>query len=44
MNDEIGIIVNSSRSIIYASSGNQFDKAAAEAAEKVQNMMQQILK
>lgn len=44
MNDEIGIIVNSSRSIIYASSGNQFDKAAAEAAEKVQNLMQQILK
>ena len=44
MNDEIGIIVNSSRSIIYASSGNQFDKAAAEAAEKVQNMMQQMLK
>lgn len=44
MNDEIGIIVNSSRSIIYASSGNQFDKAAAEAAKKVQNLMQEILK
>ena len=44
MNDEIGIIVNSSRSIIYASSGNKFDIAAAEAAEKVQNLMQQILK
>ncbi len=44
MNDEIGIIVNSSRSIIYASTGNQFDKVAAEAAEKVQNLMEQILK
>ena len=35
MNDKCGIIVNSSRSIIYSSSGKDFDKAASISAKKL---------
>ena len=39
MTKECGLIVNSSRAIIYASSGTDFAEAAAEAARKVQQEM-----
>lgn len=43
LNDEIGLLVNSSRAIIYASSGEDFAERAAEEAKKMQAEMQQIL-
>lgn len=43
MNDECGLIVNSSRQIIYASTGEDFAERAAEEAKKVQNEMSQLL-
>ncbi|MFN8430166.1 MAG: orotidine-5'-phosphate decarboxylase [Spirosomataceae bacterium] len=39
MNSECGLLVNSSRAIIYASSGQDFAKKAAEEAEIVQKEM-----
>ena len=39
MNEDCGLLVNSSRGIIYASNGENFAKAAAEAAEKLQQEM-----
>ena len=36
MTDECGLLVNSSRGIIYASNGTDFAEAAAEAAHKLQ--------
>lgn len=39
MNRECGLLVNSSRAIIYASSGHDFAKKAAEEAEIVQKEM-----
>jgi orotidine-5'-phosphate decarboxylase len=44
MNDSCGLLVNSSRQIIYASSGNDFAKAAQAEARKVQQEMEAILK
>ena len=44
MNDKCGIIVNSSRSIIYSSSGKDFDKAASISAEKIKDQMENFLK
>lgn len=41
---DCGLIVNSSRAIIYASSGTDFAEAATKAATAVQNEMEQILK
>ena len=43
LNDNIGIIVNSSRSIIYASHDEQFALAAADQAITLQNQMKKIL-
>ena len=43
LNDNIGIIVNSSRSIIYASQDEQFALAAADQAITLQNQMKKIL-
>ena len=43
LNDHIGILVNSSRSIIYASQGKDFAQASALEAMKLQQQMQQIL-
>ena len=39
MNSECGLIVNSSRAIIYASTGEDFAEAAAQAARSVQQQM-----
>lgn len=44
MNSNIGLLVNSSRGIIYASNGNDFAQAAAEKAEALQRAMAQELK
>ncbi|MBT8261891.1 MAG: orotidine-5'-phosphate decarboxylase [Bacteroidia bacterium] len=43
MNDTVGLLVNSSRGIIYASQGIDYAEAAARAAKKLQNEMQRIL-
>ncbi len=43
MTYDIGILVNSSRSIIYASSGPDFQSAAAKKAEQLQKEMAGIL-
>lgn len=43
LNDEIGLLVNSSRNIIYASSGTDFAERAAEEAQKMQLEMKKIL-
>ncbi len=44
MNKDVGIIVNSSRNIIYASSGRDFDTAARMAAKALHQQMAHILK
>lgn len=44
MNAECGLLVNSSRGVIYASSGSDFDQAAAREASKLQAEMSQLLK
>ncbi|CAL2103617.1 Orotidine 5'-phosphate decarboxylase [Tenacibaculum sp. 190130A14a] len=43
MNDTIGLLINSSRGIIYASTKEDFAKAAAHKAEELQKQMQAIL-
>jgi orotidine-5'-phosphate decarboxylase len=43
MTKNVGLLVNSSRGIIYASSGTDFAEAAAAAAKKMQEKMQVIL-
>jgi len=43
MNDRCGLIVNSSRAIIYADSSEQFAEKAGEAASYVRQEMEQIL-
>ncbi len=40
MNKDCGLIVNSSRAIIYASNGDDFAEAARAEALKVQKQMQ----
>jgi orotidine-5'-phosphate decarboxylase len=44
MTDNVGLIVNSSRGIIYASNGNDFAEAATVAAKNLQEQMRVILK
>ncbi len=44
MNSQCGLIVNSSRGIIYADSGEQFATAAHAAAKEVQQAMAEQLK
>lgn len=44
LNSDIGLLVNSSRGIIYASAGNDFAEAAAAEAEKLRRQMSGILK
>lgn len=44
MNDGCGLIVNSSRGIIYAGKDEYFDEAAYEAAKKLQSLMEVQLK
>lgn len=43
MNDLCGLLVNSSRGIIYASSGKDFAEKAGEAAREVQQEMAELL-
>lgn len=42
-NDQCGLLVNASRSIIYADSGEQFDIKAAQEAEKIRFQMAELL-
>lgn len=44
MNSQCGLLVNSSRGIIYASGGSDFAKKAGEAAREVQQEMETLLK
>ncbi len=44
MTDECGLLVNSSRGIIYASNGDDFDVAAGREAEKLRDQMAELLK
>ena len=44
MNDQCGLLVNSSRGIIYASRGVDFADAAAEEVKKLQKQMEKYLK
>jgi len=44
MNDDIGLLINSSRGIIYASKGTDFANKAMESALKLQQEMEIILK
>ncbi|GGB85965.1 orotidine 5'-phosphate decarboxylase [Flavobacterium suaedae] len=43
MNDKVGLLVNSSRGIIYASQGEDFAPAARAAAQKLQQQMAKLL-
>lgn len=42
-NNQCGLLVNSSRGIIYALNGREFDSAAAKAASEMRNQMAEIL-
>ena len=44
MNSTCGLLVNSSRQIIYASSDKDYAEAARTEAEKVQKEMEELLK
>ncbi|RMA57881.1 orotidine-5'-phosphate decarboxylase [Ulvibacter antarcticus] len=43
MNKDVGLLINSSRGILYASNERDFDKAAAIEAKKLQLQMEKIL-
>jgi len=43
MNKQCGLLVNSSRAIIYASSGEDFAQVAAKEAKKVQQEMEKYM-
>jgi len=43
LSENVGLLVNSSRGIIYASQGKDFDAAATAAAQDLQMQMQAIL-
>jgi orotidine-5'-phosphate decarboxylase len=43
LNNDCGLLVNSSRGIIYASSGTDFAEAAAREARKLQQQMDAVL-
>ncbi|WP_440120939.1 orotidine-5'-phosphate decarboxylase [Tenacibaculum sp. Ill] len=44
MTDTVGLLINSSRGVIYASNNNDFAKTAATKAEELQQQMETILK
>jgi orotidine-5'-phosphate decarboxylase len=44
MNSNVGLLINSSRAIIYASNGVDFTEKAREEALKMQMEMAEILK
>ncbi|MBE9489130.1 MAG: orotidine 5'-phosphate decarboxylase, partial [Bacteroidetes bacterium] len=43
MNDNVGLLINSSRGIIYASNENDFAQAAAKKSSELQQQMAEIL-
>ncbi|MCA0153607.1 orotidine-5'-phosphate decarboxylase [Winogradskyella vincentii] len=43
MNDQVGLLINSSRGIIYASQNGDFAQASAEKASELQRQMEAIL-
>jgi orotidine-5'-phosphate decarboxylase len=43
LNSQCGLLVNSSRNIIYASNGDDFAEAAREAAKTMQQEMEKLL-
>ena len=43
MNEKVGLLINSSRGIIYASKGNDFAEKASQEAKKLQEQMKVIL-
>lgn len=43
MNDKVGLLINSSRGIIYASKGEDFAEAARAEAQKLQQQMAELL-
>ena len=43
MNTDVGLLINSSRSIIYASNDHDFDLISANKAQEIQSQMQDIL-
>ena len=43
LNNDVGLLVNSSRGIIYAGNGNDFEKYASKAAKDLQLQMKRIL-
>ena len=43
LNNEVGLLINSSRSIIYASNDTNFDVNAAKNAQEIQSKMEAIL-
>ena len=43
LNNEVGLLINSSRSIIYASNDTNFDIDAAKNAQQIQSQMEDIL-
>jgi orotidine-5'-phosphate decarboxylase len=44
LNDDCGLLVNSSRGIIYASNGSDFAVRAGEEAKKLQEQMAELLR
>lgn len=44
LNNQVGLLVNSSRGIIYASNGEDFAEKAAGEAKKLQQQMEELLK
>ena len=43
LNNEVGLLINSSRSIIYASNETNFDIDASKNAQEIQSQMEDIL-
>lgn len=43
MNNDVGLLVNSSRSIIFASTGSDFDLISTKKAQEIQSQMENIL-
>jgi orotidine-5'-phosphate decarboxylase len=44
MNDQCGLLVNSSRGILYASSGENYSESAAKVAKELQQEMSILLR
>ena len=44
VNKQVGLLVNSSRGILYASGGEDYTEAATQAALVLQQQMEQLLR